>query len=59
MECNLSNNFSFRQFALCESQASGLESDTYTGFTFMLPCIVINIFLITNQTHYLFKFILL
>jgi len=27
-------------------------------FTFMLPCVVTDFLLITNQTHYLSKFIL-
>jgi len=27
------------------------------SFTFMLPCVATDFFLITNQTHYLFKFI--
>ena len=35
------------------------ELNTSSHFTFMLSCIVINFFLITNQMHQLFKFILL
>jgi hypothetical protein len=38
----------------CEGEGKGCMETT-----FMLPCIVINFFLITNQTHQLFKCILL
>jgi hypothetical protein len=35
------------------------KANIFMPFTFMLRCIVTNLFLITNQTHQLSKFILL
>jgi len=49
------DKFCDRQTDICEAQAC----DMFFHFTFMLLCIVIHFFLITNQMHQLFKFILL